>query len=152
MYYRLNVVRIYFPPLRERREDIAPLASYFTSKYAGKCDRKIIGISTEARKCLVQYDWPGNVRELENAIERAVVIGTEEMLLSEDLPESVLEQNSPQTIIQYQELLKETKRKLLQQALAQASGNAKQAAHILGMHPNNFYRILRNLGMKDRSP
>jgi DNA-binding NtrC family response regulator len=77
-------------------------------------------------------------------------MGTEEMIFPEDLPDSILENNSQQSnVIQYQELLRETKRKLVQQALDQANGNAPQAARILGMHSNNFYRILRNLGMKD---
>jgi Nif-specific regulatory protein len=84
LYYRLNVVSLDMPPLRERREDIMLLAYYFAQKYSAKCNRKLKGISPEARESLVAYDWPGNVRELENAIERAVVLGTTDFILPKD--------------------------------------------------------------------
>jgi len=84
LYYRLNVVSLDMPPLRERREDILLLASYFAEKYAAKCNRKLKGISPDARARFLAYDWPGNVRELENAIERAVVLGTTDVILAED--------------------------------------------------------------------
>lgn len=84
LYYRLNVVQIEMPPLRERREDILLLASYFAEKYGARCNRKLKGISPNARARLLAYDWPGNVRELENAIERAVVLGTTDLILPED--------------------------------------------------------------------
>jgi DNA-binding NtrC family response regulator len=116
------------------------------AKFAKKCARKINGISPEARSYLLNYQWPGNVRELENSIERAVVLGTEDVILPEDLPETVLESAEPHgVVIQYQERLKETKRNLIQHALQQAGGNYNQAARTLGMHPNNLHRILRNL-------
>ncbi|HEY4490758.1 MAG TPA: sigma 54-interacting transcriptional regulator, partial [Acidobacteriota bacterium] len=86
LYYRLNVVTLMMPPLRDRREDIPLLASYFALKCSKKVQRRIKGISPEARETLMHYDWPGNVRELENAIERAVVLGSTEMILQEDLP------------------------------------------------------------------
>ncbi|HEX8118204.1 MAG TPA: sigma 54-interacting transcriptional regulator, partial [Pyrinomonadaceae bacterium] len=86
LYYRLNVVSFEMPPLRERREDIPLLASYFVSKYASKFKRRVTGLSPEARACLVNYDWPGNVRELENAVERAVVMCTGEIIGVDDLP------------------------------------------------------------------
>ncbi len=78
LYHRLNVVKVTMPPLRDRRADIHVLASYFAAKYAKECKRAVTGISAEARALLENYDWPGNVRELENAIERAVVLGTSE--------------------------------------------------------------------------
>jgi transcriptional regulator with GAF, ATPase, and Fis domain len=84
LYYRLNVVSLDMPPLRERREDIMLLASYFAEKYGALCNRKLKGISQDARARLLAYDWPGNVRELENAIERAVVLGTTDSILAED--------------------------------------------------------------------
>jgi Nif-specific regulatory protein len=84
LYYRLNVVSFEMPPLRERREDIMLLASYFAEKYAAKCNRKLKGISPDARASLLAYDWPGNVRELENAIERAVVLGTSDLIVADD--------------------------------------------------------------------
>ena len=91
LFYRLNVLQVEMPPLRQRPEDIPLLANYFALRYGEKCNRKITGIAVEAKKCLLSYDWPGNVRELENAIERAVVLGTSDRILPEDLPEAVLE-------------------------------------------------------------
>ena len=81
LYYRLNVISLTLPPLRERRDDISLLAYYFIEKYSKKCKRLVSGISPEARACLVAYDWPGNVRELENAIERAIVLGNTEVIV-----------------------------------------------------------------------
>jgi Nif-specific regulatory protein len=92
LYYRLNVVSIEMPPLRERREDILLLATYFMEKYAAMCNRKLKGISPEARSYLLAYDWPGNVRELENTIERAVVLGTTDWIRPEDFSNVRFEQ------------------------------------------------------------
>ena len=89
LYYRLNVLRLNLPPLRDRREDILPLSKYFSEKYGQRCNRRIKAIAPEAQACLLGYHWPGNVREFENAIERAVVLGTTETIRVEDLPESV---------------------------------------------------------------
>ena len=91
LYYRLNVVAITMPPLRDQKEDIPLLANYFAAKYAEKCNRRIMGVSPDAGTLLKQYDWPGNIRELENAIERAVVLGSSGMILPEDLPETLHE-------------------------------------------------------------
>jgi Nif-specific regulatory protein len=149
LYYRLNVVSLTLPPLRERREDIPLLASYFAAKYAAQCKRTLRGLSPEARAALVNYDWPGNVRELENAIERAVVLGAGELILLEDLPEPLLERAAPANAeVSYFETLKETKKRLVTQALERADGNHNEAARLLGMHPNNLHRLLRNLDLK----
>ena len=91
LYYRLNVVSLEMPALRERREDIMLLANYFADKFGARGNRKLKGFSTEARNYLTAYDWPGNVRELENTIERAVVLGTTELIMAENLPEALLE-------------------------------------------------------------
>ena len=91
LYYRLNVVSVVVPPLRDRRDDIPILAEYFVSKFAVKCKVKAKKISPEAMSGLMNYDWPGNVRELENAIERALVLDVSDVIRPEDLPESVLE-------------------------------------------------------------
>ena len=93
LYYRLNVVSLEMPPLRERREDIMLLASYFVDKYGTRCNRKLKGISPEARASLLAYDWPGNVRELENMIERAVVLGTSDWILPKDFSNVRFEQS-----------------------------------------------------------
>src|SRR5271170_2456175 len=91
LYYRLNVVVLKAPALRDRPEDTLPLAEHFAQKYARECGRKIIGLAPATRAYLRNYSWPGNVRELENAIERAVVLGSSEAILPEDLPEHIRE-------------------------------------------------------------
>jgi len=85
LYYRLSVIPIVIPPLRERREDIGPLAEHFVAKYTAKNRRKRVVLSSKALDCLRAYSWPGNVRELENVMERAVVISTDEGIQSQDL-------------------------------------------------------------------
>jgi DNA-binding NtrC family response regulator len=138
------------PSLRERREDIPLLAGYFAKRCSEKSARSVKGISLEARQCLVNYDWPGNVRELENAIERAVVLGTTELIMAEDLPEVLLERQPIEgvQITEYHQSVKETKRRLVLDALNRAEGNYTAAAQILGIHPNNLHRLIRNLDLK----
>ena len=160
LYYRLNVVSISTPPLRERREDIPLLASYFVQKYADKCNRRVRGISSEARARLTAYDWPGNVRELENAVERAVVLGTTEMILPEDLPEAALESaatasagsgistSSGGVVANYHEAVAEAKKQLILRAIEQSSGNYTEAAKLLGVHPNYLHRLIRNMNLR----
>ncbi|HEY0004818.1 MAG TPA: sigma 54-interacting transcriptional regulator [Pyrinomonadaceae bacterium] len=151
LFYRLNVVSLETPPLRERREDIPLLASYFAEKYGAKCNRRIQGISTEARALLLNYDWPGNVRELENAIERAVVLGSTEHILPEDLPEALLETESDQGLpaTQYHEAVTELKRQLILKAMDQSAGNFTEAARLLGLHPNYLHRLIRNMNLRE---
>jgi Nif-specific regulatory protein len=152
LYYRLNVVQLEMPALRERREDIPLLANYFAAKHGEKCNRRVLGISPEAQARLLAYDWPGNVRELENAIERAVVLGSTEMLLPEDLPEAVLETQAGRTAstTNYHDALAQTKQQIILQAMQQANGNITEAAKLLGVHPNYLHRLIRNLNLKDR--
>src|SRR5260370_10109221 len=95
LYYRLAVVELHMPPLRERKEDIALLTRHFVQKYAKRCNVKPRPVARETMAALVNYDWPGNVRELENAIERALVMGASDVVLLEDLPDSVLDQRPP---------------------------------------------------------
>ena len=150
LYYRLNVISRTMPSLRERREDIPLLASYFIVKYSARCKRRVTGLSAEARACLESYDWPGNVRELENAIERAVVLGSTERIQPEDLPEHVLEAApaAGRQRLNYHESVREAKIQILQKALGQTGGSYTQAARLLGIHPNNLHRLIRNLGVK----
>ena len=150
LYHRLNVVKVTMPALRDRRDDIPLLASYFAAKYAKECKRAITGISSEARALLQIYDWPGNVRELENAIERAVVLGSRETIGPEDLPRRVLDaaDNSATIGVKYYEAVKDAKRQLVINALEQAKGSYTEAAKALGIHPNNLHRIIRTLDLK----
>jgi len=152
LYYRLNVVQLEMPALRERREDIPLLANYFAAKHGERCNRRVLGISPEAQARLLAYDWPGNVRELENAIERAVVLGSTELLLPEDLPESVLESETTTSIAgtSYHEGIAKAKKEIILDAMQQAKGSYTEAAKILGVHPNYLHRLIRNLDLKAR--
>jgi Nif-specific regulatory protein len=150
LYFRLDVVELNMPALRERREDIPMLANYFARKYAEKCNRKVLGISPEAQKRLMSYDWPGNVRELENAIERAVVLGTTHHILADDLPEAVLESASPalESTSNFHDNVLQTKKQMIRDAMNQSKGNYTAAAKVLGLHPNYLHRLIRNLNLK----
>ncbi len=150
LYYRLNVVSVTMPALRDRREDIPLLADHFIAKAGRKCKTRMKPLSAEARAFLIAYDWPGNVRELENAIERALVLGLTESILHDDLPEAVLEAGTPlmASTAKYLGTIKDTKKQLILQALQQANGGYIEAAKALGMHPNSLLRLIRNLDLK----
>ena len=151
LYYRLAVVKLTMPPLRERREDIPMLTRHFVQKNAKRCKVKPKAVSREAMAALVNYEWPGNVRELENAVERALVMGSSEMILLEDLPESLLEQEAPGEIHEgrYHASVKELKKQLIVNAVEQTRGNYVDAAAILGVHSNYLHRLIKNLGLRD---
>ena len=150
LYYRLDVVSITMPPLRERREDIPLLATYFVQKYSRQSNRPVAGISPEAHALLKHYDWPGNVRELENALERAVVLGSSEHLRPEDLPEALVERTEPSHagILRYHDVLNRVKRELILKAVEQAGGNFTEAAKLLDLHPNYLHRLIRNMDLR----
>lgn len=150
LYYRLNVLSMTMPPLRDRPDDIQLLASYFSSAFSKECKRRIKGVSPEARALLRAYDWPGNVRELQNAIERAVVLGSTEMLTPADLPEALSESGEPGTppVTGYHDALKQAKRSIVIKAIEEAQGNYTEAAKRLGLHPTNLHRLIRNLELR----
>jgi transcriptional regulator with GAF, ATPase, and Fis domain len=149
LYYRLNVVTLTMPALRDRTEDIPQLAEHFLSKASRKCKTRMKSLSEEAKACLIKYDWPGNVRELENAIERAVVLGSGNVVLPEDLPETILEAGVlSDGSAKYHRSMKETKRQMIAQALQHAHGSYVDAAKSLGIHPNSLLRLMRNLNVK----
>ncbi len=154
LFYRLNVVALTMPALRERREDIPQLADYFITKASQKCNTRVRPLSVEARALLNSYDWPGNVRELENAIERALVLGSTSTILPEDLPEAILEAGLPvsTSATTYHLAIKNLKRQLILQALQQAHGGYIQAANVLGLHPNSLLRLIRTLDLKGAIP
>jgi len=151
LYYRLAVVSLSMPPLRERREDVPMLTRHFVQKYAKRGKVKPKPVSHEAMAALQHYDWPGNVRELENAIERALVLGASDTLLPEDLPETVMEQAEPAAADsgKYHAGVKRFKREVILDAVTAAQGNYVEAAKILGVHPNYLHRLIKNLGLKD---
>ena len=122
---------------------------YFTSKYADKCKRVLKGMSEASRKILEKYRWPGNVRELENAIEHAIVMGTGDEIVPEDLPESMLEVPPPPNVGKtYHERINQLKKTMITEAVKEAKGNITEAAKILDVHPNYLHRLIKNLGIK----
>jgi len=152
LYYRLNVVSLRMPALRERRDDIPLLAAFFASTHGEKIKRRVNGISPEARACLIRYDWPGNVREMENAIERAVVLGSSDLILPEDLPDSIVEETTAdgEPVSALHDGIREAKKVLIERAIDQADGNYTEAARILGVHPNHLFRLIRTLNLKPK--
>jgi transcriptional regulator with GAF, ATPase, and Fis domain len=150
LYYRLNVVSLTMPPLRDRREDIPLLASHFVVKHSKRAKRRLAGISREALACLKAHDWPGNVRDLENAIEHAVVLGSTDLILAEDLPETVLESMTPGEVPvgRFHGTIRNEKMRVILAALDQAGGSFTDAAKLLGIHPNYLHRLVRNLNLR----
>ena len=151
LYYRLNVVTLKTPPLRERQSDIPALAAHFASKFGAQCGRRISGISPEAEAYLVHYNWPGNIRELENALERAVVLGSSGIIQLEDLPDSIREIATPADVTPapgLQDAIDRAKREAIALAFQQSKNDHSGAAKRLGVHPNYLYRLMRNMGMR----
>ncbi len=150
LYYRLNVVSITLPPLREHPEDILPLARHFAAKYARRVGRPVLGPSPAAESLLARYAWPGNVRELENAIEHAIVLGTTELILPGDLPPALREtETAGGSLANYHEAVTRARRQVVLDALAQTGGNYHDAARRLGLHPNNLHRLIRTLDLRE---
>jgi two-component system response regulator HydG len=150
LYYRLNVISLRTPALRERPEDIVPLANLFAAAFGEKCGRRIGGISPDARSLLRKYEWPGNVRELENAIERAAVLGVSDLILAEDLPDSLREKKGEEKedgAAALQTAVNAAKRAAVVRAYEASGNDHNRAAEILGVHPNYLYRLIRNLEM-----
>ncbi len=152
LYYRLNVITITVPPLRERREDIPLLAHHFLRVYAAKNNRKLDGFSEEALARLETYSWPGNVRELENAVERAVVLARGSVVEVTDLPASVVE-GAPSAdwvkAIPVGTSLAEVEQQLLEETLRQTKGNKTLAAKLLGIDPKTVFRKLKQSGAEE---
>src|SRR5262249_46309077 len=147
LFFRLNVLAITLPRLRDRREDIPELAKHFVAKLSAKCNRRVAGIAPEAMSCLQNYDWPGNVRELENTIERAIVLGGSDVILPEDFPEEFVEPNprSATAAPDFHSAVRERKRELIVQALEQCGGNRAEAAKLIGLNRTFLHRLIRML-------
>jgi len=151
LFYRLDVINIDIPPLRERREDFVPLAEHFIKIYSEKNTKKVFGLSREAKDALLKYDYPGNVRELENAIEAAVVLSRNEAIGIDDLPLSFRSgQGVPETS-ESDSLpvrLEAMEKKIIIDTLKRAGGNKSQAARELGISEKNIRDRLKKWGYK----
>jgi len=147
LYYRLDVVPIILPSLRERKEDIPSLANYFTQRYSREAKKSFTEISQEALAHLQSYDWPGNVRELANVIERAIVLGTGPRITRNDLPPRIIsEKPKPKSEeLSYHEAIDAYRKELIEKALAQSEGSRVAAARALGIQRTYLSRLIRTL-------
>jgi len=151
LYYRLNVVQIRLPALRERRMDIPALAGHFLKRFAQLNEKPVRGFSREAMDLLLKHDYPGNVRELENLVEQAVVLCRDDLITSRDLPLHALSTpaaTEPEAGASFQEQVAWFEKKLIQEALQAAAGNQTKAAARLGMGERHLRYKLKKYGMK----
>jgi len=158
LYYRLNVISIEMPPLRERPEDIPILATHFLQVYAEENQRQVLDFTTEAMDLLTDYAWPGNVRELENAIERAVVLSQGNRIDSETLPKTVrsdpdlprISASLPPGGLDFRAAVAGFKIQLNRRALERSDGVQRKAARLLKLSPTTFNEMVHRLGISDR--
>lgn len=154
LYYRLNVISIRIPPLRERKSDIPPLVSYFIAKYAKENNKEVESVSKEAMDALIKYNYPGNVRELENALERAVIMARGRVITLDDLPIHIKasrddsKQNYELKGKTLDEIIENVERQLIADALVRANSNQSRAAEILGISERNLRYKIKKYGMK----
>jgi transcriptional regulator with PAS, ATPase and Fis domain len=151
LYYRLNVVPIALPPLRERKEDIPALVRYFIQRFGQESKKNVTDVSSAALEKLLAHDWPGNVRELANVIERAVVLGQPPTIQLDDLPETIVsvktESRTPGGM-PYYEMIDDYRRQVIAAALTRTQGNQAAAAKILGLQRTYLSRLVKSLGVK----
>jgi Nif-specific regulatory protein len=152
LYFRLNVVSLELPPLRDRGDDIMLLADHFVREFSRKAGRRLLKFSAAARKRLEGHSWPGNVRELRNLTERLAYLSAGDRIEAEDLAFILSPSAGPQSFVDaglnLNEATYEFQRKYIQQAIDRARGNVSQAARNLGVHRSNLYRKMRQLGME----
>jgi two-component system response regulator PilR (NtrC family) len=164
LYYRLNVITIQLPPLRERTEDIPLLVRHFLDKFAKENEKSIYSVDPAAMSLLMDYRWPGNVRELENAIERAVVLSSGPVLTAELLPPQLRTQGRPTLeaatdwiapATSFWEAVEAFEKSLIERALKSAGGVQKKAAELLQIKPTTLHEMMKRLGihqeLKDRT-
>jgi transcriptional regulator with PAS, ATPase and Fis domain len=147
LFYRLNVVCINLPPLRERKEDIRDLARHFLNKFSLESGKQFSMITDDAMQKLCAYDWPGNVRELANVIEQAIVLGRGPAIKPADLPPQVLAQvlTGGAGTLCYRDALNGFRKELVNRALTLSGGNQAAAARILGLHRKYLQRLIKSL-------
>lgn len=150
LFYRLNVLSILIPPLRERKEDIPALAGFFLQRFSAENKKRFTAITREAEERLLAYDWPGNIRELANTIERAVVVGREPIINLRDLPPNVVNVETKQRseIVSYRDAMESCRREIIQRALTQTRGNRAAAARLLRLRRTYFFKLIKSLGIE----
>jgi len=131
-------------------EDLPLLVQYFIAKFNGECGRAVRGISEGALSMLKTYHWPGNVRELQNVIERAIVLGSGDLILVQDLPKELQRAHpAPASTPSYHETVQLMKKDLILDAVTRAKGNITEAARILDLQPTYLHRLVRNLDLRE---
>jgi len=149
LYFRMKVIDIELPPLRERREDIPLLVGHFINQFGNKPNRKVSGVSEEALRILINYSWPGNVRELENIIQRAIALCRHEVILPEDLPSSMLREPDEESLLEKglhkKYTLDQLEKEYIKKVLIDAGGNKSKAAEILGLDRKTLYRKIEEI-------
>ncbi|MDE2060089.1 MAG: sigma-54-dependent Fis family transcriptional regulator [candidate division NC10 bacterium] len=155
LFFRLNVVSVSLPPLRDRLEDIVPLTNHFLTRHCDNLGKRIKEITPDAWELLQHYHWPGNVRELANFIERAVVLSTRDRITSEDLPLTVLTSalESPASDVprDFHEAVVAYKRQIIREALHRSGGNQSKAASALGLQRIYLARLIKELQVREKS-
>ena len=145
LYYRIQVVPLWIPPLRERRQDIPSLAQFFLKQSVARLNKPIRGFTPDAMQAMVTYSWPGNVRELENVIERAVVMSPKDMITADLLP--LTPGKSPGTLQPLTEAKEDFEREYLKEILRATEGNISRASQIAGRYRADFYKLLKKYGL-----
>ncbi len=154
LFYRLNVVSIRLPPLRDRKEDVGPLLDHFLRRFAVDAGRQGLRFAETTRALLSAHSWPGNVRELANVVERAVVLATDDEIGPEVLPEEIIESvtaaspGASTTSRGYHEGVMDAKRTIIRDALARTGGHQTKAAELLGLTQPYLARLMKNLGIR----
>jgi DNA-binding NtrC family response regulator len=146
LYYRLKVIDIELPPLRERREDIPLLAQHFINKFSNELKKNLSGVSEDALQFFLNYSWPGNVRELENVIQRAITLTRHEIILPEDLPITMIEEKDENLIekgLREKYTVDQLEKEYIKKVLLKVGGNKSKAAEILGFDRKTLYRKLQ---------
>jgi len=160
LFYRINVIPIVLPPLRDRREDIPLIAEHFLSKYADQMQKPVSGISAPALDLLMRYEWPGNIRELENVLERAVALEASPLVMPESLPPTLLLGGGgvkrvvpaggelPDTGFDLEAHVTEIERGYIAEALQRAGGVQVKAAELLGMSFRSFRYYVKKYNLR----
>jgi transcriptional regulator with PAS, ATPase and Fis domain len=148
LYWRLNVIEIKIPPLRERKEDIEMLTNHFISKLAQEHDKNIKGIDRDALALLIDYSWPGNVRELKNTIERSIVLAEGPTLTAADLPEKMRKEETGKELPPLKAYLGDYEKNLLSQTYTIHNKNKEETARALGIDLATLYRKFKKYGIE----
>jgi DNA-binding NtrC family response regulator len=150
LYYRLNVVNIHIPPLRERKDDVPLLIAAFLKEFSDENGKAIHGVDTKAKAALLRYNWPGNIRELRNTLESAVVLAKTDIITSEDLPSHISQEGEGEYIkLPIGVTMNDAEKELIRATLAAEKGNKSRAADVLGIGRKTLHRKIAEYGLED---